>query len=586
MWEVHLLDKDLLTHTGETKQLIRKSVLWNVGKLAGMIVFYYALAYMISHMVQRENISWLWVGVALVVALIFRVVAIRKGAKNQAVLVSEVKGSIRRALFEKVHQLGIRYTQVISTSDMINMGVDTIEQLENYYGRFVTEFYTCFLSGILLFVAIAPISLKVAVILLLLTPIIPLMLRAILKMVTGRQKKYWRKYQDIGGLFLDSLQGLTTLKIFRADQKRADELAHRSELFRKETMKILTMQLNSITIIEWIAFGGTIAGMIVGIQQFRLGTIDLFSVLVIFFLSAEVFRPMISLTSSFHVAMTGVAAGKRMNEFLSLEVENLYGEKKLSSDVSIGVEGLTYHYQSDQLAALDDVSMQCKKGEITAIVGVSGCGKSTLAKLISAELLPPEGVVTYQSLADREYDISSIATSITRVSHLGHLFEGTVESNLRASCPDAEEIVLQEALKKVQMWEEIEDRGGLACPVHSGGTNFSGGQKQRLCIARALLHQSSVYIFDEATSNIDVESEQIILDVIRSLRAHHTIVMITHRLKNVQQADKIYVMERGCIIQEGTHDALIQMSGVYQSLFTEQEQLESYRKVGGNHERA
>lgn len=577
-----MLDKKLLGYAGAAKKRIRQSVCWNLLKLLGMICFYMTIAYFISSFFYGQKINWVLGILVLVASFLLRQFSIQRSVACQAKLVSDVKASLRKAIFEKVQKLGLGYAQVVSTSDVINMGVDTIEQLENYYGRFVTEYYTCLFSGALLFIAIAPMSLKVALVLLALTPIIPLMLRGILGMVTGKQKKYWRRYQDIGGLFLDSLQGLTTLKIFGADEKRAGELRVKSELFRKETMKILTMQLNSITLVEWIAFGGTIAGMLMGIGQLRSGAISLFAMLVIFFLSSEVFRPMMSLTSSFHVAMTGVAAGKKMQAFLEAEMPEVYGEASLPDSFSIFVDKLTYQYptqdHNESIYALKEISCEFKFGELTALVGPSGCGKSTLAKLICAEMLPPAGTLYYGHQPDRHFSAQDIAKNMTRVSHQGHIFEGTIRSNLLFGRENATDMEMEAVLDRVQLTEEIRQRGGLDCPTASGGIHFSGGQRQRLCLARALLHESRIYVFDEATSNIDRESEEIILRIIEELKENHGVIMITHRLKNIEGANQIYVLDKGCIVQQGTHSDLIMESGKYQKLYEEQARIENFRK--------
>lgn len=572
-----MIKKDLLKYAGKTKIYIFLSVFVLWLRLLANIAFSVVISYMLSRFLQGRAGDGLWACLAAVLLLIvLRQWAIRGSARLSGRVVAEVKTSLRQAVLEKVLRLGPAYQERLSTAEVIHMGMDAVEQLENYYGKYITQFYYCLLSGVTLFAALLPVSWKVGLLLLALSPIIPLGLRQMTRMVARVQKKYWKKYGDVGELFLDSLQGMTTLKIFRADGRRAGEIAAASESFRTETMRVLRMQLTSMIVIDFIAYGATAAGILLGLTQLRGGAIGLYEMILVLFFCAEFFVPMRTLTGTFHVAMTGMAAAEQMVEFLEEPVEERHGGERLPAQPCVSVRHLSFDYAGNDSFALRDIELEAVPGRTTAVVGPSGCGKSTLAALLCAQIPPPPNTVYLSGKELYSVRREEVAGQITRVAHNGHIFDGTVESNLRMAKPGADVGELRAVLEQVLLWDFFADREGLQTKTGSGGKKLSGGQAQRLSLARALLHDSKVYIFDEATSNIDAESERIILDVIRALARRKTVIVITHRLSSIRDAQHIVVMQSGRIEERGDHSALMQAQGLYHRLYTEQAELERF----------
>ncbi len=572
-----MIKKRLLKYAGKTKKYIFFSVFILWLRLLVNIAFSFVISYMLAQFLQGRENDRLWACLAAILLLIvLRQVAMRTSARLNHRVVAEVKTSLRKSVLEKVLKLGPAYQERLSTAEAIHMGMDTIEQLENYYGKYITQFYYCLLSGVTLFAVLLPISWRVGLLLLLLSPVIPLGLGQMIQMVQKMQKKYWKKYNNVGELFLDSLQGLATLKIFRADARRAEEIAGASESFRIETMRVLKMQLTSMILIDFIAYGATEAGIILGLSQLRGGRIGLYEMILILFFSAEFFVPMRALTSTFHVAMTGMAAADQMIDFLEEPIDELHAGRPLPAQPSIAVKHLNFAYEGNDSFGLHDIAMEVDHGQTTVIVGPSGCGKSTLASLLCGQIPPPPETVYFGESEYYAIRREEITGQITRVTHNGHIFDGTVESNLRMAKPNAADEELRSVLEQVSLWEFFAGKQGLQTITQSGGKNLSGGQAQRLSLARALLNNSKAYIFDEATSNIDVESEKIILDVIHEIARHKTVIVITHRLSSIRDAQQIIVMRSGQIEERGSHDALMAAGALCYRLYTEQAELERF----------
>lgn len=574
-----MIEKGLFQFCGKTKKYIAQAVFINCIKLVANIVFSFMFASIISYFltgifVIDLKISMILIGLSLITRQICTRIAVKKNNK----VISEVKHNLRTAIYEKVITMGSLYQEKMTTQEIVHIGVEGVEQLENYFGSYLTQFYYSFISTFILFLVLLPISKPVAIVMLVLAPLIPLFLLLILKIVKNVQKKYWSKYADVGNLFLDSLQGMTTLKVFMADKKRAEDLDEMSEGFRNETMRVLKMQLNSIMIIDWIAYGGAAAGIIVAIHQFAAGNIGTYQLVAIFLLIADFFVPMRLLTSLFHIAMTGVSAGEKMLDFLSYEDNIEYGKKEfVEGDVII--EEMDYFY-ADKTHAIKNISMKFEQGSLTAIVGPSGCGKSTLASIIAGQYRQPKNSIIYGGIEAYSLKRGEVGKNVVRISHDGHIFSGTVRSNLLIGNKMASEEEMIEVLKEVSLWEVFSQEKGLDSEVLSEGKNLSGGQAQRLSLARALIHNASVYIFDEATSNIDVESEEVILGIIEKISKKKTVIFISHRLQSIVKADKIYVMKDGSLVEEGKHKELLLNKGLYSSLFIQQEELEKFREGG------
>lgn len=569
-----MLDKYLFKSIGNAKKYIRNSVFMMMLRVVGTALLALAFGTLAEALYSKTAIDMKRLLIIFALGVAIRVLALFKVTDYQSNIIGEVKGKLRERLITKAVSIGPSYKEQISTATLINLGSDTIEQLQNYYGRFLPEYYGAFGASLVNFAVLTYIDWHVGLLFLVLMPIIPLLLKFILTMVGRMQKKYWRKYQDVGELFLDSLQGITALKIFRADAKRADELDKKAEDFRNETMRILAMQLNSITLIEWIAYGSSIACIFMSLYVYAKTGLALHFLIMILIMSMDAFRPMITLTASFHVAMTGVAAGKTLIDFLELKEDERGMSLPKADDIKLSVKNLSYKYPDGDEFALQNINIDFPNKGYIALVGESGSGKSTLAKVLSAAMRASSGDVFANEAAYNEINSASIASNVNRITHNAHIFEGSLRENLVMAKNNVNDSTINTALKKVNLYEEIIERDGLEMPLSSGGMNLSGGQRQRLALARAMIEDSKIFIFDEATSNIDIESEEIILDNIKNIAKEKLVIIVSHRLSSIKDADKIYVMAKAKLVEEGTHDALIMQNGEYKRIYDAQESLE------------
>ena len=485
-----------------------------------------------------------------------------------------VKRTLRERLYRKLLALGPSYQEQVNTSEVVQVAVEGIDQLETYFGSYLPQFFYAMLAPVTLFAVLAPVSFPAAVVLFLCVPLIPLSIVAVQRWAKKLLSKYWGQYTALGDTFLEDLQGLTTLKIYQADGYKQEQMDHQAERFRKITMKVLTMQLNSITIMDLVAYGGAALGILLAVSQFRAGAVDLAGCLLIIVLAADFFLPMRLLGSFFHIAMNGMAASEKMFRILDLPVPAA-GDQLFPADCSIRCEEVGFSYDPGR-EVLTGVSLACPAGSFTALVGESGCGKSTLAALLTGRNRGYTGSITVGGVELSRLDEAGLLENVTYISHQSYLFKGTVEENLRLARPNATEEELWQALEQVNLAAFLRREQGLSTQLLEGASNLSGGQRQRLALARGLLRRSPVYLFDEATSNIDVESENDIMDVIRQLAKERTVLLISHRLANVVDAQQIYVLEHGAVAERGTHQQLLEKDGLYRRLWDAQYALEHY----------
>ncbi|WP_405356652.1 ABC transporter ATP-binding protein/permease [Fusobacterium animalis] len=578
-----MIDKRLYNFSGNIKKYISITTFLSCVKLIANIFFYFIFAFLLVSLINKDfSFSYSYIIISILIIVFVRQFSTIKVAHMLGNLVVDVKRNLRKLIFEKTLKLGLAYSQLFKTQELIHLSVDNVEQLEVYFGGFLTQFYYCIVSSFILFFSIAYFNLKIAFILLGFSLAIPLSLYIILNKVKKIQKKYFAKYMNVGTLFLDSLQGLTTLKIYGTDEKREEEIAKMSEEFRIETMKVLKMQLLSIAVINWIIYAGTILAIVTSVKLFLNESLGLFPMLFIFMLAPEFFIPMRTLTSLFHVAMTGVSAAENIISFVDSPERNNNGNKEFKNENDIKISKLNFSYP-DGTQSLKDIDMSFKKGNLTAVVGHSGCGKSTLVSVLSGELKSKENEIFVDDIDIQNIKIEDKIKNILKITHDSHIFSGTVRENLSMANENLSDETMIEVLKKVKLWGVL----SLDTILESQGKNLSGGQTQRVALARALLYDASVYIFDEATSNIDIESEEIILNIIYSLSKEKTVIYISHRLPAIKNSDCIYVMDKGKVIESGKHIKLYAKKGLYYEMYKHQEELETYlTKRGENNEKS
>lgn len=501
-----------------------------------------------------------------------------KGAAHASFAASvDVKRILREKIYDKLLRLGASYREQTATSEVVQMAAEGVEQLETYFGRYLPQLFYSLLAPVTLFAVLSFVSLKASVVLLICVPLIPISIVAVQKFAKRLLSRYWGDYTGLGDSFLENLQGLTTLKIYQADGQKAEEMDQEAERFRNITMKVLTMQLNSTSVMDIVAYGGAAAGMIVAVSEYLSGTLSFAGALTIILLASEFFIPLRLLGSFFHIAMNGMAASDKIFCLLDLPEPEKGTKESGGSSLDVDFENVSFSYEEDR-QILKEISFRIPAGSMVSLVGESGCGKSTAAAVLMGRNRGYQGSVRLGGVELSEVSEESLMKSVTRVAHNSYLFKGTVEENLRMGKPDANRQEMIAVLRKVNLWGFLEAQEGLDTKIQEKGSNFSGGQCQRLALARALLHDTPVYIFDEATSNIDVESEEMIMEVIRELAKTRTVLLISHRLANVVTSDCIYMMVQGEIREAGTHQELMQKDGSYQKLFESQQKLENYRR--------
>ena len=529
-----------------------------------------------------DNITLL-TGVAIIAALLLiRYCSNILYAKFSYLASANARVTLRELIYKKLLKLGSGYNNVYSTSTIVQIAVEGIEALEVYFGKYLPQFFYSMIAPITLFVFISFISIKSALVFILCVPLIPLSIIAIMKIAKKILKDYWNSYANLGDTFLENLQGLTTLKVFNIDNERHKKMNEEAEGFRKITMKVLSMQLNSINVMDLIAFGGAALGTIAALIEFRNGQISVGQFLIIILLSSEFFIPLRLLGSYFHIAMNGMAACDKIFVLLDSEEKQkdiLDIEQSQLENISVKLKEISFSYDGKR-TVVDNVSMEIPNKGLVAIVGESGSGKSTIASLILNTHTVNSGTIEFNGININNISLDNIYSKISLVSTNSYIFNGTILDNLLMGKADASELEIAEALAKARLDDFVGSlSNGLDTNVGEGGSALSGGQKQRLALARAILANREMIIFDEATSNIDVESEESIWEAIYELAKDKTVLVISHRLANVTNADNIYVMKTGRLVESGAHDSLYSSQGEYYKMITRQKELENAREV-------
>lgn len=553
-------------------------VFWQWISLVTQIVLVFSITDLIQMVYEEKEI--LSSGGRIRILAIFIAIAIRILCDNMAAKASymasvDVKRVLRDKIYAKVLRLGRNYYEKMATSEIVQLSTEGVEQLEVYFGKYLPQLFYSLLAPITLFVVLSVLaSRKASIVLLICVPLIPVSIVLVQKIAGKLLKKYWGSYTKLGDSFLESLQGMTTLKIYQADEKKAEEMDEEAIHFRKITMKVLTMQLNSTSVMDIIAYGGAAIGMIVAVREFLQGRILLSQALCVILLASEFFIPLRLLGSFFHIAMNGMAASDKIFSLLDLP-EPEKGRIERWKGLELQVQKLNFSYTPER-EILHDIDLDLKPGAFISIVGSSGCGKSTLASLLAGKYENYEGRILFGGVEAKDLSMKEMVNHVTVIKHDSYLFSGTIRDNLLFAAPQASDKAMWEVLEKVNLKEFAEKKQGLQTKVLDGGKNLSGGQRQRLALARALLHDTEIYIFDEATSNIDAESEAMILDVIHKIAGEKTVFLISHRLFNVIDSDCILMMEQGRIVEMGTHAQLMNSEGAYKKLYESQRKLEEY----------
>lgn len=566
----------LLSHT---KKYIVQMVLWQWIALLGQIAAIVSIGRMIDRILMHQMSSKvvLMTFMILAIAVAIRFLCDQMATRASFAASVDVKRILREKIYDKLLRLGASYREHVSTSEVVQMSTEGVEQLEIYFGKYLPQLFYSILAPVTLFIILSFISLKASAVLLICVPLIPISIVAVQKLAKKLLKKYWGLYTTLGDSFLENLQGMTTLKIYQADEMKAVEMDEQAQNFRKITMKVLTMQLNSTSVMDIIAYGGAAVGMITAIHQYIAGNITLGGTLIILLLASEFFIPLRLLGSFFHIAMNGMAASDKIFGLLDLkEVERESGGSYFpQGELDISLDDVHFAYEKDR-EILKGITMNFPANSFISFVGESGCGKSTLAGILTARNRGYSGSIKVGGVDISQIREEELMAHMTKITHNSYLFAGTVEENLRMAKPDATREELEHVLEKVNLLAFLKEQDGLQTVLLEKGENFSGGQRQRLALARALLFDTPIYIFDEATSNIDMESEEMIMNVIRELSKTKMILFISHRLSNVVDSDCIYMMKDGIVAEEGTHEQLMCKKGRYQHLFDKQKELESY----------
>lgn len=578
-----MVNKRLLSLSEDSKKWVGLTVLMNwISIICNILIIVYIGNIVDKLYSNNLNINILKSSIFIFSVLIIRFICNYISTKFAYHASANVRKSIREKIYKKLLDLGVNYVYTISTSSIVQITVDGVEALEIYFGRYLPQLFYSLLAPITLFFVVSFISFKAAIVLLLCVPLIPVSIIAVMKFAKKLLSKYWNVYTNLGDSFLENLQGLTTLKIFSLDENKNEEMNKEAEHFRKITMKVLSMQLNSITIMDLVAFGGASLGIIIAILEFNKGNITIGGVLIIILLSSEFFIPLRLLGSYFHVAMNGIAASDKIFDLLDSEVnkeQDLTKEElKSLNNINIKIDNVDFSYDKER-KVLNNINIDIPKNKMVALVGESGCGKSTITNLLLKQRKVDSGSISLNKINIDNVPFEVLNKKIGFINHSAYIFNTTIEENIKMGNKNANETDIKLALKKANLYDFVMSLPNkLKTNVGEGGYLLSGGQKQRLALARTIISNPEIYIFDEATSNIDVESEEKIWKSIYEISDNKTVIVISHRLANVKNADVIYVLDKGRVVESGNHKNLMDGNGRYYELVSHQNNLESIYK--------
>ena len=537
--------------------------------------------------------GFMLIGVATLAIAVVRFLAHHFATRLGTEAAERVKLGLRSELYRKMLHLGPSYAQHSRTSDVVQLTGEGVDQIQSFFELFLPQLGFAILAPLTLFAAIAPLNMPTAVVLLVCAPLIIVIVGAIAMTTAKTFKKYWGKYTDMGSVFLDNLQGLETLKTFDADARAAEQMDRNAEDFRVMTMRVLQIQLRSLTAMDMVAYGGAAAGIGTALWQyvhqghtaftsaasflhvFNGPTLGVAAVLFVILVSVDFFLPLRQLGSYFHVAMNGMTSTKRIFALLD-EPDRAYGDRQLPQSVlDVTARGLGFTYAGSDTPALRDVTLSMPARSLTAVVGESGSGKSTFAALVAGELEGYDGALRIGNVELRELSERALTGAVSIVGARSHLFAGTLRDNLLMARPGASEGDLRDALERAHVLDMVDAHPqGLDMRIEQDAANLSGGQRQRVAVARALLHDAPIMIFDEATSSVDAESERLIMRTVHELAERKTVILVTHRLADAVDANAIAVFDHGACVETGTHAELMAQDGQYATMFRAQASVE------------
>lgn len=575
-----MIKKKLIHLLSNSMKFVVQTVIWQWIALLGQILAIFSITRILELSLQGPLSTGQIVRASLPLcfALLLRFICEKMATRASYMAGREVKWTLRKKIYEKLLRLGNSYREFVATSEILQLSTEGVEQLEIYFGKYLPQLFYSLLAPLTLFAVLSFYSVQSALILLLCVPLIPMSIVAVQKFAKKLLNKYWGIYVSLGDHFLEDLQGLTTLKIYQADERYAKRMDEEASRFRQITMKVLTMQLNSTSLMDILAYGGAAVGILVSLNQYISGQLSFGHALSIVLLAAEFFIPLRLLGSFFHIAMNGMAASDKIFNLLELEEPVSGTETVLNDQIDIKLQNVNFSYDEHR-RILKNINLNLKNGSFISLVGPSGCGKSTITGLITGRYQNFDGELFIGDKNSKNISEKNRMEKICSIGHDSVLFKGSVRENLKIAKPNSSDEELKKVLQKTHLWDFLETQKGLDTLIAEKAGNLSGGQRQRLALARALLHDAPVYIFDEATSNIDAESEEMIMDVIHELTKEKTVLLISHRLSNVTSSDQIYYMEQGEILEKGTHEELMKQNKGYANLYAKQKSLELYGKL-------
>lgn len=573
-----MIEKHLFSLLSHSKKYIAFHIIFQWLSLISQIIAIFTLSGLLEMLFKEEwnkkRIVYSFIIFAFVIFI--RYFSERAQAKLSFLASVDVKMILREKIYEKMLRLGTSYKEQVTTSEIVQIATEGIEQLEIFFGKYLPQLFYSLLAPVTLFFVLSFVDVKASLILLTCVPLIPISIVIVQKIAKKLLNKYWTVYTELGDSFLENLQGLTTLKIYQADELKAMEMDQEANHFRKITMKVLTMQLNSTSIMDIIAYGGAAVGMLVAVNSCVQGRISLYGALIIILLASEFFLPLRLLGSYFHIAMNGMAASNKIFKLLNLTEpqQGIFSISDLKTTIIFKNTHFSYQYNRQ---ILNDISLTIPAGSLISIVGESGSGKSTIANLLTGKNKNYTGSIKIGNIEISDIKESSLMKHVNLIGHNSYLFKGTVRDNLLMANPNATDEEMISVLKKVTIWDFLLTQNGLDTLLAERASNISGGQKQRIALARTLLTDASIYIFDEATSNIDCTSEEIIMKIVKELSKSKTVILISHRLANVITSNCIYMLCDGSIAESGTHEELLSHNSYYAKMYYAQQKLEQYQ---------